>query len=72
MKTTFRKPPKRIVVYAKDIENITGRKPGAARKLLRNIKKAFEKLPDQFVTAAEFSAYTGIEEGLVREYLEIS
>lgn len=71
MKTNFRKPPKRIVVYPKDIENITGRKPGAARKLLRNIKKAFQKLPDQFVTAQEFSAYTGIEEEIVREYLEM-
>lgn len=71
MKAMIKRPPQRIVVYAKDIENITGRKPGAARKLLRTIKKAFQKLPDQFVTAQEFSAYTGIEEEIVREYLEL-
>lgn len=71
MKKTIQRPPRRIVVYAKDIENITGRRPGAARKLLRNIKKAFQKLPDQFVTIPEFSAYTGIDEEIVKEFMEL-
>jgi len=69
MKTIIKKIPNRVVVYPKDIENITGRKPRAARKLLQNIKKAFQKEKDQFITAQEFSAYTGIEESIVREYL---
>lgn len=63
------KMPKRIVVYAKDVENITGRKPRTARKLLEEIRKKFGKSKDQFVTVREFSCYTGIEEDLVREFL---
>jgi hypothetical protein len=71
MKTSFRKIPKRAVVYAKDVENITGRKPRAARKLLKNIKAAFQKHTAQFVTVQEFSMYTGIDEEIVREYLDV-
>jgi hypothetical protein len=70
MKTSLKKVPNRSVVYAKDIENITGRKPRAARKLHGQIKAAFEKHPKQFVTVQEFSLYTGIDEEIVREYLE--
>jgi len=63
------KMPKRIVVYAKDVENITGRKPRTARKLLEQIRQKFGKQKDQFVTVREFSLYTGIDEDLVREFL---
>jgi hypothetical protein len=63
------KMPKRIVVYAKDVENITGRKPRTARKLLEDIRKKLGKGKDQFITVREFSAYTGIDEDLVREFL---
>lgn len=63
------KMPKRIVIYAKDVENITGRKPRTARKLLEQVRKKFGKQKDQFVTVREFSLYTGIDEDLVREFL---
>jgi hypothetical protein len=63
------KMPKRIVVYPKDVENITGRRERAARKVLQKIRKAFGKEKDAFVTVREFSLYTGIEEELVREFL---
>lgn len=69
MNTVSSKIPNRAVVYPKDIENITGRKERAARKLLKNIKAAFKKKQNQFVTCSEFSLYTGIDEGVVREYL---
>ncbi|MBI3720219.1 MAG: hypothetical protein HY252_16700 [Sphingobacteriales bacterium] len=69
MNAVINKIPNRVVVYPKDIENITGRKERAARKLLQNIKKAFSKRNDQFVTVYEFSLYTGIDEGVVRDYL---
>jgi hypothetical protein len=35
--------PNRIVIYAKDIMNITGRKERAARKLLARIKNKYKK-----------------------------
>lgn len=61
--------PNRIVIYPKDVENITGRKERAARKVLQKIKQAFGKDKDAFVTVQEFSLYTGIEEDIIKEYL---
>ena len=69
MPILLQKMPKRIVIYAKDVENITGRKPRTARKLLEQVRKKFGKQKDQFVTVREFSLYSGIDEVLVREFL---
>lgn len=69
MPILLQKMPKRIVIYAKDVENITGRKPRTARKLLEQIRLKFGKQKEQFVTVREFSLYTGIDEDLVREFL---
>lgn len=63
--------PHRIIVYPKDVENITGRKDRTARTLMQNIRKAFGKQKHQFVTIKEFCAYTGIEEDLVRDFLNV-
>jgi len=69
MFATPQKMPKRVVVYAKDVENITGRKERAARKVLQKIRELVGKPKDGFVTVREFSLYTGIDEDLVREFL---
>ena len=69
MSATPQKMPKRIVVYAKDVENITGRRERAARKVLQKVREKFGKPRDGFVTVREFSMYTGIDEDLVREFL---
>ena len=61
--------PTRVVVYGKDVENMTGKQEHAARRLLQRIRKAFGKPKDGFVTIREFSLYTGIDEDLVREFL---
>jgi hypothetical protein len=61
---------RRVVIYVKDIENITGRKPTAARKLLLNIRKKFEKKRNEFITVREFSLYTGIDEETVYDLLK--
>jgi hypothetical protein len=66
---SLQKLPKRVVIYAKDIENITGRRERAARKVLQKIREKFGKARDGFVTVREFSLYTGIDEDLVREFL---
>ena len=60
----------RIVIYVKDIENITGRKSGAARRLLNKIRKKFEKKRNELITVHEFSLYTGIDEETVYELLK--
>ncbi len=61
--------PYRIVVYAKDFMNITGRKERAARKLLAQIRKKYKKKKVQFVTVYEFCEYTGIKEEKVFPFL---
>jgi len=54
------KIPTRIVIYAKDVMMITGRKERAAWKLLAQIRKKYSKKKGQFVTAREFAEFTGI------------
>jgi len=61
--------PNRIVIYARDIENITGRKERTARLLLQRIRKANGKGPGQFVTVIEFCQYTGLKEVEVNRFL---
>jgi hypothetical protein len=63
------KMPGRIVIYAKDVENITGRKQRASRKLLQNIREKYGKQPGDFVTVREFCLHTGIAEDEVRDFL---
>jgi len=69
MSFSSRKIPPRIVLYPKDVENITGRSDRTARNLIQKIKKAQGKSRNEFVTVKEFCAYTGIEEELIREFL---
>jgi hypothetical protein len=64
-----KKMPCRAVIYAKDIENITGRRDRGARKILQNIREKFGKEKMGFVTIKEFCLYTGLEEELVKEFL---
>jgi hypothetical protein len=70
MHPSFRKHPLRVVLYPKDVENITGRSDRTARKLLQNIRVALGKSSSSFVTVKEFSAFYGIDEDLIYEFLK--
>ena len=59
----------RAVVYATDVEKITGRKPRTARHLLQQIRKKLGKAKQEFITVQEFAEHTGINETLVRGFL---
>jgi hypothetical protein len=61
--------PTRVVVYTKDVSNITGLGPRAARKLLSSIRKQLNKPKTGFITIEEFSSFTGINSDLVRSSL---
>ena len=50
-----KKMPKRIVIYAKDVENITGRKTKTGRKLLYQIREQNKKPKEAFVTIRSFA-----------------
>jgi hypothetical protein len=61
--------PNRIVIYAKDIMNITGRKERAARKLLAQIRKKYRKKKGEFISIDEFCEFTGLKEEKVSAFL---
>lgn len=61
--------PNRIVIYAKDIRNITGRSERTARKLLQQIRIANGKKKGDFVTVSDFCDFTGLKEGDVYRFL---
>jgi hypothetical protein len=69
MQNFSQKMPGRIVIYAKDVENITGRKSRTARKLLQRIREKNNKPENAFVTVKEFCLYTGISESEVKDFL---
>ena len=59
----------RVVVYPKDISQITGKSERYGRKLLKTIKETNEKEDHQFVSLEAFSDYTGLPVELVKEHL---
>lgn len=61
--------PNRIVIYTKDVMNITGRKERAAKKLLANIRKKYKKKRGGFISVDEFCEYTMLNKESVREFL---
>lgn len=60
---------KRICIYPKDVQRITGRSERYGRKLLQKVRRHFEKDQHQFVTIKEFSEYTGINEAEIEQYI---
>ena len=59
----------RIVIYAKDIERITGRRPRTCYSILQKIKSFYNKQKNDLVTIKEFSQFMNIDEELIRDYL---
>ncbi|MEP7375912.1 MAG: hypothetical protein ABI675_21125 [Chitinophagaceae bacterium] len=66
----IKKVPQRVVLYPRDVENITGRRDRTARRLLQKIREAFSKQPHEFITVKEFCVFTGIDEELVKDFLQ--
>jgi hypothetical protein len=64
-----RKIPPRIVIYPKDVENITGRSERTCRSIIDRIRKALGKSKQQFITVREFCTFYGLEEEYVKEFL---
>lgn len=61
--------PNRIVIYPKDVQNITGKRERTARKLLSDIRKKLGKLKSEFITIDEFCSHTGLKKESVQEFL---
>jgi hypothetical protein len=52
--------PKRLCVYPKDVEGITGVSPRQSRNIINKIKKSHNKQKHQAVTIQEFCNYMGL------------
>lgn len=59
--------PNRIVIYPKDVQNITGRKERSARKLISDIRIKLGKSKEEFITINDFCNHTG----LMKEQVEV-
>ena len=59
----------RVCIYPKDIQCITGRSERFGRKLINQMKEHFGKQPHQFITAQEFSEYSGIQIDIINKYI---
>ena len=62
--------PTRIAIYAKDIQNITGRRERTSRKMLAAIKKRFNKQKGEFITVEEFCSFAGFKVEQVERFLK--
>jgi hypothetical protein len=62
--------PTRVVIYVKDIMNITGRKLRSSYSLMSKIRKQNGKGRGEFITVDEFCAYTGFTQQQIKPFLE--
>ena len=53
-------PPKRVCIYPKDIQLITGKSYRQSTRLLQQIKTSYQKEDEQMITIDEFCQYSGI------------
>jgi hypothetical protein len=60
---------KRVVIYPKDVQQITGKSERYGRMLLKQIKTKLKKEEHQFVTVDEFCHFTGITPEQVHPFL---
>jgi len=60
---------KRICIYPKDIERITGKSNRYGYRLLHRIRQHYQKEGSQFVSIDEFSQYTGLNIDHVKRFI---
>ena len=60
---------KRVVIYPKDVQQITGKSERYGRMLLKQIKVKLKKEEHQFVTVDEFCQFTGINPEQIHPFL---
>lgn len=61
--------PARIVIYTKDVANITGMRRDTARKLLSRIRRKQGKAKRSLVTVFEFCEHMGFKPEWVQPFL---
>jgi hypothetical protein len=61
---------KRIIIYPKDIQRITGKSERYGRFLLKQIKQVLAKKEHQYITISEFCQYAGLSVEEIMSFLE--
>ena len=58
--------PKRVCIYPKDIQRITGKSYRQSTRILNEIRKSLRKPKNSLVSIAEFCEHTGLKMEEVR------
>lgn len=61
---------KRIIIYPKDVQRITGKSERYGRQLIRKIKDEQKKEEHQLITTHEFAQFTGIDQDLIDQFID--
>lgn len=61
---------KRICIYAKDIQQITGKSERQSRNIIMKIRELHNKQKHQAITVDEFCSYIGINPASVMQLLK--
>ncbi|MCG2611841.1 hypothetical protein LZZ90_10025 [Flavobacterium sp. SM15] len=61
--------PKRICIYPKDVQCITGKSYRQSARLLQKIKEELNKSQSNLVSVEEFCHFTGLKQQIVEEFL---
>lgn len=59
----------RVIIYAKDIQALTGKSERYGRLMIRKVKDHFHKADHHFVTIHEFCQYTGLTPDDIEAFL---
>ena len=62
--------PNRMIIYPKDIMNITGKSERTARRLHQQIREQFQKPKGAMITVEEFCLATGFKAEAVLPFLQ--
>ena len=60
---------KRLCIYPKDIQRITGKSYRQSLRLLKEIRKRLNKLENEFVSVEEFCQYTSLKKEQVELFI---
>ena len=61
--------PKRVCIYPKDIQRITGKSYRQSTRILQKIKEDLNKPLNNFVSVEEFCQYTGLKYEQVEQHI---
>ena len=66
----LKKIPDRMVVYNRDIRNITGKSRSAAHRMMQEVRQVFNKQPGELVSVHEFCAVYALDIEKVKDYFK--